>query len=357
MREFYFRTVCQRVLLLLLQWPVAVAWAQQDCHSITDDSERLRCYDQNRNKSYDQIQTETITETEQSQSGQIIVDESTADTALSSNTIPAENTVLETRQQEEQALLSNRFGILPYRRTYVLPITYVRNINEQPYQDLLLMDSDESLQNTEIKFQFSFKVPIGHEFLFSGDEIYFTYTQRSLWQAYNSDISSPFRETNYEPELLWSIPLSEPLFNGRLSHVVLGINHQSNGRSGSLSRSWNRLTLDTTWADEDWAIALRLWYRLKEAADNDDNPDIEDYVGHGELRVGYQWDELRFTGVFRNNLERHDNHTSADISFSKPLNKKLRGFIQYVNAYGETLIDYNHRTQRIGFGIVLSDWF
>lgn len=220
-----------------------------------------------------------------------------------------------------------------------------------------MQDNNESLQKAEMKFQFSFKVPIGHHFLFSDDQIYFAYTQRSLWQAYNSNISSPFRETNYEPELLRSIPLSEPLFNGRLSHIVFGLNHQSNGRSGTLSRSWNRLTFDTTWADQDWAIALRLWYRLKESADNDDNPDIEDYLGHGELRIGYQLDELRFTGVFHNNLQTHDNRTSVDLSFSKPLNKKLRGFVQYVNGYGETLIDYNYRTRRIGFGIVLSDWF
>lgn len=266
-------------------------------------------------------------------------------------------TVLENRYLAEQSLFENSFGILPYRRTYILPLSYLDDVNEEPYTELLMEEPGEELQQYEIKFQYSFKVPIGRRFLLGNDQLYFGYTQLSLWQAYNGDLSSPFRENNYQPELLWTIPLREPIFHGRLNHIVLGLNHQSNGQSGELSRSWNRATFDTAWADEDWAVALRLWYRFKESSAEDDNPDIERYLGYGNIQVGYRWDKYRFTGIFFNNLRRDENHTSVDISLSMPVSSKLRGFIQYYNGYGETLIDYNHRNKRIGIGLVLSDWF
>lgn len=266
-------------------------------------------------------------------------------------------TVLENRYLAEQSLFENSFGILPYRRTYILPLSYLDDVNEEPYSELLIEEPGEELQQYEIKFQYSFKVPIGRRFLLGNDQLYFGYTQLSLWQAYNGDLSSPFRENNYQPELLWTIPLREPIFHGRLNHIVLGLNHQSNGQSGELSRSWNRATFDTAWADEDWAVALRLWYRFKESSAEDDNPDIERYLGYGNIQVGYRWDKYRFTGIFSNNLRRDENHTSVDISLSMPVSSKLRGFIQYYNGYGETLIDYNHRNKRIGIGLVLSDWF
>ena len=189
------------------------------------------------------------------------------------------------------------------------------------------------------------------------DQLYFGYTQLSLWQAYNSELSAPFRENNYQPELLWHINLSEPVFHGRLSHIVLGLNHQSNGQSGEKSRSWNRMTFDTTWADEDWVVGLQLWYRFKESKEDDDNPDIERYLGYGNLEIGYRWEDYRFTGKFMNNFRREDNHTSVSFGVSRGISRKLRGFIQYYDGYGETLIDYNHRTRRFGLGIVLSDWF
>lgn len=308
------------------------------CRELADAEERLACYDE---------LFEKPTENSKDEENEI----------NSATVIPADETALADRQQEEKQLFETSYGIFPYRRSYLLPFTYVDNINEEPYQGVFDSESDESLNNYEMKFQISFKVPIGRRFLFGNDQLYFGYTQMSLWQAYSSELSSPFRENNYQPELLWHINLSEPLFHGRLSHIVLGLNHQSNGQSGELSRSWNRMTFDTTWADEDWVVGLRLWYRFKESEEDDDNPDIEKYLGYGNLEVGYRWKDYRFTGTFLNNLRRDENHTSVSFSVSRPISRKLRGFIQYYNGYGETLIDYNHRTRRLGLGVVLSDWF
>ncbi|WP_460241701.1 phospholipase A [Aurantivibrio infirmus] len=311
----------------------------ENCAKIENGGQRLACYD----KSQKRLGSEN----------QELIEVDNIEPAKEG--VPT--TVLENRYMAEQSLYENSFGILPYRRSYILPLSYLDEVNEEPYSELLMEAPGEELQQYEIKFQYSFKVPIGRRFLLGDDQLYFGFTQLSLWQAYNSDLSSPFRENNYQPELLWAIPLQEPIFNGRLNHIVLGLNHQSNGQAGELSRSWNRVTFDTAWADEDWAVGLRLWYRLKEKSADDDNPDIERYLGYGHIQVGYRWDKYRFTGIFFNNLRRDENHTSVDISFSMPISSKLRGFIQYYDGYGETLIDYNHRNRRIGIGVVLSDWF
>ncbi|MEX1033622.1 MAG: phospholipase A [Cellvibrionaceae bacterium] len=296
--------------------------AHANCATIEDGAERLACYD----------------------TAAILPD--------------VDETVLSERLVGERALWNNRYGILPHRRSYLLPLTYTVKPGRSTLRPEEETDGEESLQNVEVKFQYSFKVPVGGgNFIVDGDELYFAFTQRSLWQAYNRDISSPFRETVYEPELIWSIPFRRALFGGRLSHVELGLNHQSNGRGGGLSRSWNRVVVGATWADPDWAIGLRLWHRIEESEEEDDNPNIADYLGYGEVRVGYKWDQFRFTGVVRNNLRSTDNHTSTDLSFSWPLNEKLSGFVQFYNGYGETLVDYDNRVKRIGFGIILSDWF
>lgn len=264
-----------------------------------------------------------------------------------------EPTIFAERRAGERSSRDNRYSILPHRRSYLLPLSYT----PEPGKTALELDEDESLQRAEVKFQYSFKVPVASGLLLKDDQLYVAFTQLSLWQAYNRELSSPFRETVYEPELILRLPVKRPLLNGRLSHISLGINHQSNGRGQEYSRSWNRITFETTWADDQWAMGLRAWQRIKESADEDDNPDIEDYLGKGELLLGYKWDQFRFTALVRNNFKRRDNHSSVDIGFSWPLNQKLSGFVQFYNGYGETLVDYDRRIRRIGFGVILADWF
>lgn len=331
---------------LILLFASASVLGQPTCSDIVNDDQRLLCYDQQQNG---RSSTQTQAPNEEEQQFQHESD--------GQDTVTAEGTVLEGRQRQEQSLYENSFGIMSHHRTYILPFSWVFNVEDEPLGNIDNTNSSEDLDSTEIKFQFSFKVPIGRRFLLGDDLLYFGFTQVSLWQAYNGSLSSPFRENNYQPELLWQIPLSEPLFNGRLSHVVFGLNHHSNGQGGDLSRSWNRVTFDTTWADENWAINLKLWKRIEEKEKDDDNPDIEDFMGYGQLQLGYRWGDKRFTTIIYNNFESDNNHTSVDISYSQPISRKLRGFVQYFNGYGETLINYNRRTRRIGVGVVLSDWF
>jgi len=38
------------------------------------------------------------------------------------------------------------------------------------------------------------------------------------------------------------------------------------------------------------------------------------------------------------------------------MSRRVKWFVQYFNGYGESLIDYNARVNRIGLGIAFTDW-
>jgi len=262
------------------------------------------------------------------------------------------------RMNREDLLFGSEFAIMPHRQSYILPYTYNENPNSEPFSPLAADGTEnQQLDNAEAKFQISFKVPLVDNFLIEDSTLWAGYTQLSLWQVYNSDASAPFRETNYEPELFWTIPTQANLLGANLESVSIGFNHQSNGRGSELSRSWNRVYANFVFAHDRWAFAFKPWYRIPEDEDDDDNPDIDDYVGYADFTAAYKWNDMMLSTKLRNNLRSSDNHTSVNMALSFPLPGRLNGYIEYVNGYGETLIDYNHRTKRIGIGVILNDWY
>ncbi|MDO6805090.1 phospholipase A, partial [Wenyingzhuangia sp. 1_MG-2023] len=60
--------------------------------------------------------------------------------------------------------------------------------------------------------------------------------------------------------------------------------------------------------------------------------------------------------MLRNNLDTTNNRGAVEMDFTFPLTRKLKGFVQYFNGYGDSLIDYNHWQERLGVGIKLTDW-
>ncbi|NOU51138.1 phospholipase A [Pseudoalteromonas sp. JBTF-M23] len=271
---------------------------------------------------------------------------------------------LDKRMARERITQTNRNVITPHHRNYILPVSYITNPNSRPFSGLKALDDDqgEPLDNVEVKYQISLKVPVYTGFSDKDQAIYMGFTLQSFWQFYNKDISSPFRETNYEPELFWINFLDDDnVLWGDEMAFILGISHQSNGRSQPNSRSWNRIYANFIWENNGFVFSFKPWYRLPEnkkedvlAAKGDDNPDIYKYMGYFELSGVYRYEEHEFGFMTRNNLN-SDNKGAIQLDWSFPIWGRLRGYAQYFNGYGESMIDYNAHIQRFGVGLLITD--
>ncbi|MDR5868062.1 phospholipase A [Halomonas koreensis] len=263
-----------------------------------------------------------------------------------------EESVAERRLLEEESE-NNPFAITTHRRNYLFPLSYTTTPNREAFREI---DDQADPDRTEVKFQFSAKFNLAEDLLFDNGDLYFAYTQRSWWQAYNADASSPFRETNYEPEAFVEFQNDWQLAGWTNINNRLALNHQSNGRSGKLSRSWNRLILTSTFINDDWAVSLAPYWRLPEPEDEDDNPDIHEYMGYGDITLARRlFHDQEASLLWRGNPE--SGHMGAQLDYSWPLFGKVRGHVQYYQGYGDSLIDYDRSIRRLSLGFSLNPLF
>lgn len=249
----------------------------------------------------------------------------------------------------------------PHNPNYVLPIFYTADPNLNPTSSNVDEPgreySSNDIRNTELKFQLSVKTKVAEDLFDTSADLWFGYTQQSHWQVYNEDNSRAFRATDYQPEIFLTQPVTANLpFGGRLRMLGVGAVHHSNGQSDPISRSWNRAYLIGAAEWGKLSVIPRVWARINnEDDDSDDNPDITDYMGHGDLTLLYDLpNQQSISTTLRYNTD--TNKGAAQIDYVYPLTKNVNGFVQLFQGYGESIIDYNHENTSVGFGIVLNDW-
>ncbi len=240
------------------------------------------------------------------------------------------------------------FFLRPYKPLYAIAA-----------YDRTLSRGDRANQDWELQFQLSFKIPIT-AIPWTDGNLAFGYTQVSFWQAFNSNGSSPFRETNYAPELMATFSYSPSVLGLGKIWTKYSVIHESNGQGGSDSRSWNRIYGEIVLEWEHLILILKPWYRIPERsksspadAHGDDNPDITRYMGYGELTAGYRTTRADLFLTVRNNLRERSNFGSTQLNLTIPLKNDLKFFVQYFDGYGLSLIDYNRYSRRIGAGILI----
>ena len=229
-------------------------------------------------------------------------------------------------------------------------------------------------RHVETKIQLSVRTKIAKGLFKKGeydeddqDSLWFGYTQQSYWQLFSPEISRPFRTTDHEPELVYIYPHQIALpggWNYRLSG--LGLVHQSNGQSDPLSRSWNRTYLMGAAEKElspesSLRLQARVWDRINEAAIDDNNPGIENYIGRGELTANWQINKANTVGVTLRHSLRSEARGSTRVDWTmapagSPSYTGLRYHVQLFSGYGDSLLDYNKRRNVLSVGLSLVDW-
>ena len=253
------------------------------------------------------------------------------------------------------------FRIQTYKPVYILFANHTSDINNQPTSDNPdnVVPEPLPLDDTELKFQISFKTMALRNIFGNkiGGDVWIGYSQTSRWQIYNVDQSRPFRETNYEPEIMLLVPTPYKIFGLNGVFAGIGFNHQSNGRSNPLSRSWNRVIMQFGWETNDFSIIFRPWWRLQEEPVEDNNPGIENYVGRGDLMVAYEKGRHDISLIGRHSMRfGDDNRGSLQMDYAFRIYDFLKLHLQVFHGYGESLIDYNHKQTTVGIGVSLVEW-
>lgn len=338
----FLRLSCSWLLPVVFLSPLASKAELASCARIEDPAARLACYDDlARRESERRSQPAPLAR------------------APAESARPASRpSALEERWALRDDLGHGTFGLVPHRPVYGL-VHWTSDTNREPASPTRPFDplAGIDLNRAEGKIQLSFKSKLVESMLDSPVDLWFGYTQVSYWQLGNRRHSSPFRETNYEPEATFVLPVDIALGGLRLRLLGLTVSHQSNGRSGSRSRSWNRLIGEAAAEYGSWSVHARPWTRILEPSiDRNDNPDIEDHVGRGELIVQWRGNGHVLSAAGRHSLRTSErSRGSLQFDWAFPLVGALNAHVQIFSGYGLNLIDYNHRQTTLSVGLSFFD--
>ena len=230
--------------------------------------------------------------------------------------------------------------------------------------------SSVAYRSTEARLQLSVRTKIAQSLLTQDhpthkDSLWFGYTQQSYWQLFSPHISRPFRTTDHAPEVMYVYPTDAQLpWGWRWRYSGIGVVHQSNGQSLPLSRSWNRTYLMTGMElGNQWSVNARIWKRIPEKAESDDNPGISDYVGRGELSAFWNLNRDHTLGVTLRHSLSSTSRGSVRLEWMQSLGAGLGGgksnlrlHTQLFSGYGDSLVDYNRKRTVFTLGLSLVDF-
>ncbi len=234
------------------------------------------------------------------------------------------------------------YNLEAHRINYFLPVSYRHNGD---YSNT----NGHKAKGVETEFQVSIKYNFSADVLGLNEVYAAAYTQLAFWQLYEE--SAYFRETNYNPELFVTFPISN--FNSKvfIKALRLSFAHQSNGRGGEEERSWNYLSLSAYSQYRLFFMELKLWHRLPDNIDY--NPDLIDYLGHGHLQFILPYKKHIAKLLMRSNFS---GENAVELNYSYPAfgDEDLFFYVKAFSGYGESLIDYDNQVNKIGLGFSIS---
>jgi phospholipase A1/A2 len=328
------------------------AWAQDGsrCAVEPDPAKRLACYDRLFKPDPDATSAPAATPT----------GNPTAP-ATASATPTGSGSIMSRLWELDAADKRRKFVVRTHLPNYLLPLHYTSNLNRAPSSPTRAAQApNERYREVEAKLQVSLRAKAASDVLLPDADLWVAYTQRALWQLWNAQESAPFRSSDYQPEAIYVVPVPEGLralpFGWQWRMVQAGVAHQSNGQAVPLSRSWNRVYVGAGFERGEFGLQWRLHRRVDESRSDDDNPDLTNYIGRGELQATWLPGTATASLVWRTNLRALDRG-SAQLDLTYPVDSDepagLRWYMQVFSGYGETLLDYNHRQTTLGVGLSL----
>ena len=203
---------------------------------------------------------------------------------------------------------------------------------------------------SDVKFQVSIAQRLTKSTLPFNTYLYLFYTHKCMWNVFEN--SMPMRDFNFNP----GIGLAKHLFvkNRYVGKVTLMIEHESNGRDGIESRSWNKVSLASNiFIDPNFMVHGKVWIPI---IDGQNNQDILYYSGIYQVGTTFTTPNKRFgfalTMVKRKGWNfKYNTIWEVNYRLFKDENQFL--FLQYYNGYGENLLDYNQYHSRLRIGLVI----
>lgn len=205
-------------------------------------------------------------------------------------------------------------------------------------------------QNTNIKFQISIAQRLTRATLPWGTYLYLFYSQKCFWNVLQN--SMPMTELNFNP----GIGITKPLFvkNKYIGKATLMLEHESNGRDGLESRSWNKVSLAANIIiDNNLMVHGKIWAPI---IDGMNNKDILKYCGIYQVGMQVMSNNQRFTGAVILTKRQGWNfnyNTVVELGWRVFKRDNQYLFLQYYNGYGEGLLAYKEFHSQLRLGICI----
>jgi phospholipase A1 len=205
-------------------------------------------------------------------------------------------------------------------------------------------------QNTNIKFQISIAQRLTKSVLPWHSYLYLFYSQKCFWNVLEN--SMPMTDLNFNP----GIGLAKQLFvkNRFIGKLYFLLEHESNGRDGDESRSWNKISFGlNVIVDPHLMVHGKVWIPI---VDGGNNRDILDYSGIYQMGMQFFSQNKRFNGAVTLIKRRGWNlnyNTIVELSYRLWKRDNQFLFLQYYNGYGEGLLEYNKFHSQLRVGIVI----
>lgn len=254
--------------------------------------------------------------------------------------------------------------LIPFSDTtaYYNPDSVRREMDKRPYFTLFKdnyflvgapLGTKPTKENSNVKFQISISQRLTKSTLPFNTYLYLTYTQKVIWNVFEK--SMPMKDMNFNP----GIGLGRMIIH---KDKVIGfsyfqLEHESNGRDGDASRSWNKISMYAgLQLNRYWDVQAKFWLPI---VDGGLNKDILDYSGIFQISANYNWSDRLTAGmvfVKRRGFNLNGN-IQLDLSYKLFKNQNQYLYLQYYNGYGEYLLDYNKYQSMLRIGLIIRPQF